>query len=171
MDEQGKNKLWLVNNPTAEQRAVLIVKRLESFIREGRSDDSGISFKRWQEMAVNEFTNGIRDAERILSQDSWFLTKILAVGASAIITIGFWGIVVTTEVFYGRQVTAFILVGAGGALFLILALWGVRRLSRRLRAERRKDRIQRVIDFDSQLRQLDKENQKRLENSYNSSVN
>ena len=90
------------------------------------------------------------------------MTKTLVVGASAVITIGFWGIVITTEVFYGRQITAFILVGAGGALFLISALWGIRRLNGRLRADRRKGRIKRIIDFDSQLRQLDKENQKRF---------
>jgi len=162
LNEQGENEIWRVDNPTAEQRAILIVKRLENFIRDGRSDDSGISFKRWQEMAVDEFTNGIRDAERNWRQESEFLTKTLVVGASAVITIGFWGIVITTEVFYGRQITAFILVGAGGALFLISALWGIRRLNGRLRADRRKGRIKRIIDFDSQLRQLDKENQKRF---------
>ena len=43
---------WMGKNPTPQERADVIVKRLEQIIRGGKSDRGGISFKRWQELAV-----------------------------------------------------------------------------------------------------------------------
>ena len=123
LNRTGNDKNRPGNNPTPKQRGELIVKRLENFIREGRSDNSGISFRRWQEMAVHEFTNAILDAERDDQNDYQFMTRVIAVGALAIITIGFWGAIVAAGVSYDRQLTAFILIGAGGLLFLVFGLW------------------------------------------------
>ena len=88
---------WLGQNPTPVERADVIVKRLEQFIREGRSQRGGISFKRWQELAVHEVDNAIRDAERHWRNDQRFITRGLAVGAACLITIGFWGTVLAAE--------------------------------------------------------------------------
>ena len=35
-------------NPTPHERADLIVRRLENFIREGRTEDGGINFRKWR---------------------------------------------------------------------------------------------------------------------------
>ena len=59
-------------NPTPHERADLIVRRLENFIRKGRTEDGGINFRKWQEMAVLEVANAIRDAEKYLSSDQIF---------------------------------------------------------------------------------------------------
>ena len=141
--------------PTPKQRGQLIVKRLENFIREGRSDKGGISFKHWQEMAVHEFTNAILDVEREKRTDNQFLTRIIVIGAVAIVTMGFWGAIVAAKVSYDRQMVAFILMGAGSLLILSIGLWGLRYLAGHLFLGRRQERIKRVAKFDQQLAQLD----------------
>ncbi|MDP6428285.1 MAG: hypothetical protein QGH73_03370 [Rhodospirillales bacterium] len=153
---------WLGQNPTPVERADVIVKRLEQFIREGRSQRGGISFKRWQELAVHEVDNAIRDAERHWRNDQRFITRGLAVGAACLITIGFWGTVLAAEAAPDRQTAAVILIVAGGIMFAVLGAWGVRRLDRYYQLGRRKDHFARVYLFDRQLAQLDVDLEKRL---------
>ena len=40
------NKVSQQNNPTPHERADLIVRRLENFIRKGRTEDGGINFRK-----------------------------------------------------------------------------------------------------------------------------
>jgi hypothetical protein len=150
------------NKPTPRQRGELIVKRLENFIRDGRSDKGGMSFRRWQEMAVNEFTNALLDAERVERRDKQFMLRVITVGGLAVITIGFWGVIVVAGLSYDRQLVAFILIGAGGLLSLVFGLWGLRRVGERFLLGRREVRLQRIANFDYQLVQLDNELQKRI---------
>ena len=63
-------------NPTPHERADLIVRRLENFIREGRTEDGGINFRKWQEMAVLEVANAIRDAEKYLTKQSFLIDEL-----------------------------------------------------------------------------------------------
>ena len=150
------------NKPTPRQRGELIVKRLETFIRDGRSDKGGMSFRRWQEMAVNEFTNAILDAEREERRDNQFMLRVMAVGGLAVITIGFWGAIVVAGLSYDRQVVAFILIGAGGLLSLVFGLWGLRWVGEYFLSGRREVRLRRITSFDYQLVQIDNEMQKRI---------
>jgi hypothetical protein len=150
------------NMPTPKQRGELIVKRLENFIREGRSDTGGMSFRRWQEMAVNEFTNALLDAEREKQRDNKFMTRVIAVGGLAVITIGFWGAIVAAGLSYDRQMVAFILISAGGLLLLVFGLWGLRWLGGNFLSGRRQNRLKSIANFDHQLAQLDIEIRKRL---------
>ena len=156
------SELWIGRNPTPQERGEVIVKRLEKFIREGRSDQGGISFKRWQELAVHEVTNAIRDAERHWRNDNRFVIRGLAVGAAAIVTVGFWGTVTAAEVAPDRQTAALILIIAGGLLFAVLGTWGIRRLDNFYQTGRRRDHFKRVFTFDRQLAQLDVDLEKRL---------
>lgn len=153
---------WLGKNPTPVERADVIVKRLEQFIREGRSQRGGISFKRWQELAVHEVDNAIRDAECHWRNDQRFVTRGLAVGAACLVTIGLWGTVLAAEAAPDRQTAAVILIVAGGILFAVLGAWGVRRLDRYYQLGRRRDHFGRVYQFDRQLAQLDVDLEKRL---------
>ena len=149
------------NKPTPRQRGELIVKRLETFIRDGRSDKGGMSFRRWQEMAVDEFTNAILDAEREERRDNRFMVRVMTVGGLAVITIGFWGAIVVAGLSYDRQVVAFILIGAGGLLSLVFGLWGLRWVGAYFLSSRREVRLRRITSFDYQLVQIDNEMQKR----------
>ncbi|MBT3991407.1 MAG: hypothetical protein HN884_06495 [Rhodospirillaceae bacterium] len=162
LDLTDYSEFWMGKNPTPQERGEVIVKRLEKFIREGRSDQGGISFRRWQELAVHEVTNAIRDAEKHWRNDNRFVTRGLAVGAATIVTIGFWGTVMAAEVAPDRQSAALILIVAGGLLFAVLGVWGVRRLDRFYQSGRRRDHFRRVFNFDRQLAQLDVDLEKRL---------
>jgi len=156
------SEYWLGKNPTPIERADVIVKRLEKFIREGRSQRGGISFKRWQELAVHEVDNAILDAERHWRNDQRFVTRGLAIGAACLITIGFWGTLLAAEAAPDRQTAAIILIIAGGILFVVLGTWGARRLHRYYKAGYRRDRFARISVFDRQLAQLDRDLEKRL---------
>ena len=162
LDLTDYSEFWMGKNPTPQERGEVIVKRLEKFIREGRSDQGGISFRRWQELAVHEVTNAFRDAEKHWRNDNRFVTRGLAVGAATIVTIGFWGTVMAAEVAPDRQSAALILIVAGGLLFAVLGVWGVRRLDRFYQSGRRRDHFRRVFNFDRQLAQLDVDLEKRL---------
>ena len=162
LDLTDYSEFWMGKNPTPQERGEVIVKRLEKFIREGRSDQGGISFRRWQELAVHEVTNAIRDAEKHWRNDNRFVTRGLAVGAATIVTIGFWGTVMAAEGAPDRQSAALILIVAGGLLFAVLGVWGVRRLDRFYQSGRRRDHFRRVFNFDRQLAQLDVDLEKRL---------
>ena len=73
-------EIFLGENPTPQERGTVIVKRLEQYIREGRSDQGGIPFRRWQELAVYETTNAILDAEKYWRKDHRFIDRGLLVG-------------------------------------------------------------------------------------------
>ena len=149
-------------NPTPHERADLIVRRLENFIREGRTEDGGINFRKWQELAVLEVANAIRDAEKYLSSDQRFFTRSLSVGAVALLTIGIWGTILAADAATDRKTAAFILIIAGGVLVSVLAIWGFRRIDHYFKRGRRQYHIQRVLNFDNQLAKLDKDLEKRL---------
>ncbi len=162
LDPTDYSALWMGQNPTPEERGEVIVKRLEKFIRDGRTDQGGISFRRWQELAVHEVTNAIRDAERHWRNDNRFVTRGLAVGAATIVTIGFWGMVMAADAAPDRQTAALILIVAGGLLFAVLGAWGIRRLDNFYQTGRRREHFKRVFKFDRQLAQLDNDLEKRL---------
>ncbi len=161
-DESSTLEKLMGKNPTPEERAHVIIKRLEKFIREGRSDRGGIAFKRWQELAVHEVCNAIRDAEKHWRGDQRFLTRGLAVGAVSLITLGVWGSVLAAQVAPDRQTAALILIVAGGLMVTVLALWGIKRADKYYQSTRRLDHFRRIFDFDRQLAQLDKDLEKRL---------
>ena len=45
----------LSEHPTPDERSNYVIMRLEQFIREGRTLDEGMSFKKWQAMARTDF--------------------------------------------------------------------------------------------------------------------
>ena len=112
-DPPEYSDFWLGKNPTPTERADLIVKRLEQFIREGRTSQRGVAFKKWQEFAIDEVTNAIRDAERSWRGDHKFLTSALTIGAVALLTIGIWGSALAADMAPDRQTGALILMIAG----------------------------------------------------------
>ncbi len=156
------SEFWLGKNPTPHERADVIVKRLEQFIREGKTEKGGINFKKWQELAMFEVANAIRDAERHWRQDHRFVTRGLTVGAASLLTIGVWGTVLAADAAPDRQTAALILILAGAVMLAVLGFWGVRRLDNYYQVSRRRDHLTRVFRFDRQLAQLDIDLEKRL---------
>ncbi|NQV55684.1 MAG: hypothetical protein HQ503_07480 [Rhodospirillales bacterium] len=162
LEPRDYSEYWMGKNPTPVERADVIVNRLEQFIRGGRTERGGISFKRWQELAVHEVSNAILDAERRWRGDQRFVTRGLTIGAACLVTIGLWGTLLAADAAPDRQTAAIILIVAGGVLFTILGAWGIRRLDRYYQLGRRDDHFRRVYDFDRQLAQLDYDLERRL---------
>jgi len=157
------DKAYSDTKPTARQRGELIVKRLENFIRESQSSNGGVSYKRWQEMAIKEFTNAISDSQRNFRMENQFITRVILVGAVAIITIGFWGAIVAAGVSYDRQIIGLTLLGAGSILFLSLVFWGLRKFSNRFIMIKRQKLFRQIYSFDQQLMQLDIDLKRKLD--------
>ncbi len=155
-------EFWMGKNPTPAERAHLIVWRLEQLIREGKVEDGGLPFKKWQELAVHEVNNAIRDAERHWRQDNRFIDRGLLLGAASLITIGLWGTLLAFQMAPDRQIAALILLAAGAVLFGLVSVWGIRRLDKYHQLGRRRDHFRRVFRFDRQLAQLDRDLENRL---------
>ncbi len=161
-EAEQTTEYWMGKNPTPEERAHLIVWRLEQLIREGKGDDGGLPFKKWQELAIFEVNNAIRDAEHHWCQDNRFIDRGLLLGAASLISIGVWGTLLTFQMAPDRQTAALVLLGAGALLFGLVSIWGIRRLDKFYQIGRRRDHFRRVFHFDRQLAQLDRDLENRL---------
>lgn len=146
-----------MSDPTPEQRADYLIRKLEGFIREGRSVN-GMSFKTWQTLARAELLNAFLDFEQKLEksrQDSVVRRLILA-GASGVVTIAFWGASTIVDRRWGGLASE-IFIGAG----LLLAVVGVelflRHLSSRYKDIARARHFEQIVDFDTQLKHLESE--------------
>ena len=71
----------LSEHPTPDERSNYVIMRLEQFIREGRTLDEGMSFKKWQAMARTEITIAIAEAENSQDHDEINSRRILFVAA------------------------------------------------------------------------------------------
>ena len=157
------SEFWLGKNPTPPERADLIVKRLEKFIRDGRDKQRGVAFNKWQEFAVDEVTNAIRDAEKHWRGDHRFVTLGLTIGAAALVTIGVWGSALAASMAPNRQTAALILLIAGGTLFTVIGVWSLRRLDNYFKVFRRQNNIIKISSYDKQLAKLERELEIRLQ--------
>lgn len=146
-----------MSDPTAAQRAEYMIRQLENFIREKRTD-KGLSFKTWQALAHAELSNAFLDHERALlkmKQDR-LGRRILLVGSSAVVTIGFWGTVMIADQHFGLLAAA-ILTAAGAALAFIGGEMATRKLVSHYRDRSREKNFDRIRDFDEQVKKLEKQ--------------
>ena len=143
-------------NPTPEQRADFVAKRLEQFIREGRTIAQGMSLKQWEDMAKAEIANAIIDAENCTQKDDVVTKRLLFVGASTMVTIGFWG----TLLAFDRAsylAVAIICGGAGFVLFAIAGEWRFRKFWARRRAHKRAEALRRVEELTVRIKRMERQ--------------
>jgi len=145
-----------VHNPTPDQRAETVIKQLEMFIREGRSTQGGMNFRKWQDMARVEIVHAILEDEKDWRENDNFLTKVLAVAASGIITVGMWGTVMAFSNSPNKTLEGMVLF-AGGMMFMgAMSGYFVWRAYRRYKSQRRDERLERIRSMDWKLKKLDK---------------
>jgi uncharacterized protein YlxW (UPF0749 family) len=146
----------LGENPTPEERADYLVKRMEQFIREGSTVAEGMSFRQWQAMAKVEIANVIADAENSVQKDDVVTKRLLFVAAAAMITIGFWGTAVSLhKVGY---LAAAIVCGISGLVLLgVAGEWRFRKWDKRRRAKKRTKTLARVEDLNRRIKKLERE--------------
>ena len=146
-----------MSEPTASQRAEYMIRTLENFIRDKRTAQGGMSFKTWQTMAHAELSNAFLEHERAmlkLKQDR-LGRRILLVSVSAMVTIGFWGVVMTVNNDLGPLAAA-ILTGAGAALAFIGGEMVTRKMISQYKKRARERSFDQIRDFDQQVKKLEK---------------
>lgn len=148
-------------NPTPAERADLIVKRLEEFIRDGkvaraeRGQKGGISFRVWQDLARVEIANTVADAERTRVRDDRTVKRVLATAGASLASLGFLGAGVT----FGdmdNQLAANIGMVAGLLLFLAGLELPFRRAVKGVSQWDRHRRLRRIRELDQQVRELER---------------
>jgi hypothetical protein len=151
-----------MSDPTPQDRADYLVRKLEQFIRDGRTV-RGVSFRDWQAMARSELANSFAevDRRRIEIQKDLAMRRLLLVASVTLVTIGFWGGVMALD--KGRSwIAALVMLGAGTVLLGYVGDFGIRRLWNRGAAKQRQQRFERIEGFDRQLRQLEAEIRQKL---------
>jgi hypothetical protein len=144
-----------MDDPTPEQRADFLVRKLEQIIREGRSE-KGMSFRTWQMMAREELTNSYIENERrvVKSRQDHTAKRLILVSTSTVVTIGFWGTVVSLDHHFG-ELASWIGTFCGFVLAFVGAELLIRRMSSQYRAEARRRRFERIEDFDKKVKKLE----------------
>ncbi len=138
---------------TPEQQAEYLVRKLEQTIRDNRTV-RGMSFATWQAIAREELVNALRAAERRHLDYDRGVARSLLVGAAALVTIGFWGAVVTVDRSWGGA-AALASFGAGLALVVVAAQWGISRAAAGWAKRARAERLVRIEDLDRRIKRLE----------------
>ncbi len=149
----------LPENPTPEDRATYIVLRLEQFIRDGRSFAEGMSFRKWQVMALTEIAANIADAQNEMIRDDPITNRLLFTTAAALITIGFWGTAVSIHK-VGYLAAALVCGFAGLVLLAVACEWPVRRFWRKREAGKRRVRLSRIEGINRKIKRLENDLEK-----------
>ncbi len=140
--------------PTPEERAEFVILKLEQFIREGRTIDEGMSFKKWQMMARAEIALAIAEAERAQEGSRAFDRRLIFVSAAAMVTIGFWGAAVSLDN-VGYLAAAVICASAGILLLLITGFWRSRKWNNYRKAKERSWSLKRIKNFNQRIKRLE----------------
>jgi hypothetical protein len=151
-------------DPTPMERADYLVRKFERFIVEGKKSEKGMPFKAWQTMARVEIANSMADLEQqtALTRFDLAARRMLAVGAAAIVTIGFWGAVITVDRNYGPLAALLIFI-AGLVLLAMVLEFGVRRVVAGIKSKARKRNFGQIEEFDRQLKKFEAELRRKLD--------
>lgn len=143
-------------NPSADQRADFVVKRLEQFIREGRTIAEGMSLKKWQDMARFEISNALIAAENANTDDEQVSKRLLFTIAASLVTIGFWGTLFAYDKAH-YMIVALICGVAGIVMLAVVGEWRFRKAFKRHQARQREKSLRRVEDLTRRIKRMEKE--------------
>ena len=149
-------------NPAPEERADFVVRRLEQFIRDGRTMAEGMPLSKWQEMARVEIANAIVESEVDNQDDDQVTKRLLFTVGSGFSTIGFWGALWAYEK-VDYLISAFV-CGLSGFIMLAIALeWRIRKLFKSHKANVRQKTVRRCGDLTKRIKKLEAELNKEAE--------
>lgn len=146
----------MANEPTPEERAEYIVKRLELFIRENREPFKGMNFSKWQQLARMEIANSMKDIENIHKTDDQISRRMLFVIGSSIATIGFWGVAAA----FGKldyMLAGMICMIAGIVVIAHAGEWAARKAIKKSTAAKRQRAYSNAVALDRQIKQMEKD--------------
>lgn len=141
--------------PAPDERAEVVVTKLERFIRENRSASAGVSFRSWQAMAKQEITDAIRAVEGRQARESRTLDRLVLLAGAALSTIGVWGVALAIGQAPDRVLAAGLVLFAGLVVLWIMGALGLRSPIGRVKDARRRAALARVDDLHRQVRRLE----------------
>ncbi len=141
-------------HPSPEQRAEFVLKRLEQFIRDGRTIAEGMPFKQWRDMARAEIAKAIIEAENDHQDDFIVTRRLLFTVASALVTIGFWGTLMAFDKAHYLAV-AIIFTIAGLWLFAVIGEWRIRKHLKVRKARNRSRGLKKVENLTKRIRKME----------------
>lgn len=146
----------LSGNPTPEEHAEYVIRRLEKFIRDGRTLAEGMSFKKWQLMAKTEIALAIAETQNAQDYDEIHSRRVLFVAAASLITIGFWGTAISLEKV--SYMAGGIVCLVAGAIMMFVAGGGrYRRYKNRKDGIKRATRLIRIENLNKRIKKLERE--------------
>jgi len=146
----------LGNNPTPDEHAEYVIMRLEQFIRDGRTLDEGMSFRKWQTMAKTEIALAIAEAENSQNHDEINSRRALFISAAAMITIGFWGTAVSIHK-VGELVGGLICLAAGLVMLISAGGFRYRKYKNRKDGIKRAHSLMRIENLNRKIKRLEKD--------------
>lgn len=146
-------------NPSPAQRADFVVRRLEQFIREGRTFAEGMSLRQWQDMARFEIANAVAAAENAAKDDDQVTRRVMFTVAAALVTVGFWGTLFSFDK-APYLVVAFIFTITGLVTLAVVGEWRFVKYFRRHQARKREKSIHRIEDLTRRIKRMEKELEK-----------
>jgi len=144
----------LSEHPTPDERAEYVIMRLEQFIRDGRTIDEGMSFKKWQAMAKTEIAIAVAEAENSQEHDEIASRRVLFVAAAAMVTIGFWGTAVSFHN-VGNMVAGIVCTIAGLIMLGTAVGWRARKWNNRRNSRERRKRLSRIENLNRRIKRLE----------------
>ena len=154
LQNEGTGMHAVNDHPTPKERANFVIIRLEQFIRNGRSLDEGMSFKKWQTMAGNEIATAIAEAENMRGKHESILRRLIFAVASAMVTIGFWGVAASLDN-VDQLLAGIICATAGGVLFFSIGVWRFGKWNNRRKTIERGKRMRRIATINARIKQLE----------------
>lgn len=144
-----------------EEKAEIVVTRLERFIRDHRTLSRGVSFRKWQDLAKSEIADLLREQESQQAQDHRYIERTLMLIGAGLATIGVWGTALALSM-APERVLAAILTLLGG----FIVLWGVGALGlrtpfRQFQVDNARMALERVRSINKTVRDLEHQLKKR----------
>lgn len=143
------------DRPSPEDRADLVVTKLERFIRDHRTLSKGVSFRKWQELARSEIADQLRDVDGQHAADHRTLDRTLMVLGAALSTIGIWGTALAIDAAPDRVIAGVVTLFAGLVVLWCVGVLGLRSPLRRFRRDRAREGLTRVHTLNRKVRDLE----------------
>jgi hypothetical protein len=144
-----------------EEKAEVVVTRLERFIRDHRTLSRGVSFRQWQDLARREIVDLLREMESRHQDDHRFLDRTLMILGAGLATVGLWGTALAVHAAPDRVFVGILTLLGGLSVLWCLGALGLRSPLRRFRRDLTRDRMTRVHGLNRKVRELEDQLKKR----------
>lgn len=151
---------------TPEEKAEVIVLKLERFIRDNRTLAKGVSFRKWQDLAKLEIAAAIRSKDTSAEFESRALDRSLMILGVGLATVGLWGSALAIGAAPNRIIAGTLTFIGGMMILWVAGALGLKSPLKRFQGKRRQAAMKRVRTLHAEIRALEtylKKRKKQLE--------